>query len=554
MKTSSLISALAWSRCFVFAAASFFHLAAAAAPVQRIAPAPHEHREFEATLDAPYRGEARGAESRTFRLSFDYPRLQGRRSVHWRLELMAPNGREVARWQGQAILTGRPVDVPVRWQGKLAKGLPASGVYRVRLRATAGDEAVEQSWDIAVGNPPAPALPAFSPMPGRRKLLQAAPAAGALPFTVYYGNLHSQTSHSDGGGALDNCKGAQDPQTAPFGPDTAFPYAREHGLDMLMVSEHNHMYDGSDGTRPDADPAAARALYQSGLGTARAFNEQHPDFLALYGMEWGVISNGGHLNIFNSDELLGWEKNGKGELLADTLSSRSDYGALYTLMRRRGWIGQFNHPALKDQFKVGGVPLAWTADGDEAMALCEVMNTSAFSTNDQEGETRRSNFEAACNKLLEAGYHVAFSSNQDNHCANWGTANTNRTAVLVPNGVPLTRDSFVDALRARRVFATMDKASQIVLTANGHLMGERIDNRGPLQLSVQFANDAGRRAAAVAIMEGVPGRNGNVSQLAAQASVTLTPSPGPHFYYAKLTQDDGKVLWSAPVWVNQSGD
>ncbi|MGO4479083.1 CehA/McbA family metallohydrolase [Massilia sp. 2TAF26] len=554
MITSSLIPSLAWSRCLVFAAASFFHLAAAAAPAQRIAPAPHEHQEFEATLDAPYRGEARGAESRTFRLSFDYPGLQGRRSVHWRLELMAPNGREVARWQGQANLTGRPVDVPVRWQGKLAKGLPAPGVYRVRLHATAGDEAVEQSWDIAVGNPPAPALPAFSPMPGRRKVLQAAPAAGALPFTVYYGNLHSQTSHSDGGAALDNCKGAQDPQTAPFGPDTAFPYAREHGLDMLMVSEHNHMYDGSDGTKLDADPAAARALYQSGLGMARAFNEQHPDFLALYGMEWGVISNGGHLNIFNSDELLGWEKNGKGELLADTLSSRSDYGALYTLMRKQGWIGQFNHPALKDQFKVGGVPLAWTADGDEAMALCEVMNTSAFSTSDKEGETRRSNFEAACNKLLEAGYHVAFSSNQDNHCANWGSSYTNRTAVLVPNGVPLTRDSFIDALRARRVFATMDKASQIVFTANGHLMGERIDNRGPLRLSVQFANDAGRRAATVAIMEGVPGRNGNVSQLAGQASVTLTPSPGPHFYYAKLTQDDGKVLWSAPVWVNQAGD
>lgn len=548
MKTSSLIPVLAWSRCLVFAAASFFHLAAAAAP------APHEHREFEATLEAPYRGDARGAESRTFRLSFDYPGLQGRRSVHWRLGLMAPNGREVARWQGQAILTGRPVDVPVRWQGKLANGLPAPGVYRVRLRATAGDEAVEQSWDIAVGNPPAPALPAFSLMPGRRKLLQAAPAAGALPFTVYYGNLHSQTSHSDGGAALDSCKGAQDPQTAPFGPDTAFPYAREHGLDMLMVSEHNHMYDGSDGTRFDADPAAAKALYQSGLNIAREFNRQHPDFLALYGMEWGVISNGGHLNIFNSDELLGWEKNGKGELLADTLSARSDYGALYTLMRKQGWIGQFNHPALKDQFKVGGVPLAWTADGDEAMTLCEVMNTSAFSANDKEGETRRSNFEAACNKLLEAGYHLAFSSNQDNHCANWGVSYTNRTAVLVPNGVPLTRDSFIEALRARRLFATMDKASQIVLTANGHLMGERFDNRGPLQLSVQFANDAGRRAATVAIMEGVPGRNGKVSQLAAQASVTLSPSPGPHFYYAKLTQDDGKVLWSAPVWVNQQAD
>jgi hypothetical protein len=65
----------------------------------------------------------------------------------------------------------------------------------------------------------------------------------------------------------------------------------------------------------------------------------------------------------------------------------------------------------------------------------------------QGNRNRRSNFEAACNKLLEAGYHVAFSSNQDNHCANWGASYTNRTAVLVPNGERADRASFVAALR-----------------------------------------------------------------------------------------------------------
>jgi hypothetical protein len=318
-----------------------------------------------------------------------------------------------------------------------------------------------------------------------------------------------------------------------------------------MVSEHNHMYDGSDGTNAGADPAAAKALYQSGLRTARDYSAAHPDFLALYGMEWGVISKGGHLNIFNSDELLGWEKNAAGALLADTATPRSDYSALYTLMAQRGLVGQFNHPSLKDQFQVGGVPLAYTPAGDEAMVLCEVMNSTAFSVNDQEGETRRSNFEAACNKLLEAGYHVAFSSDQDNHCANWGASYTNRTAVLIPNGDALSRDSFIAALRARRVFATMDKESQLLFSANGRLMGARFDNSGPLRLSVQFASSGGRRVASVAIMEGVPGRNGAVTQLSDRAELGIEPAPGPHFYYAKVTQDDGRVLWSAPVWVVQ---
>ncbi len=205
------------------------------------------------------------------------------------------------------------------------------------------------------------------------------------------------------------------------------------------------------------------------------------------------------------------------------LTPRSDYAALYTLMRERGWVGQFNHPATKDQFLVNGVALGYTPDGDEAMALCEVVNSTAFSVNDSETETRRSNFEAACNKVLEAGYHVAFSTNQDNHCANWGTAYTNRTGVLIPNGTPLSQASFIDALKARRVFATMDKNSQLVLTANGRMMGERFTNSGPLTLVANFASTAGKQVASVAIMEGVPGRGGMVTQMADEASVRFTP-------------------------------
>ncbi|QJD99733.1 CehA/McbA family metallohydrolase [Massilia forsythiae] len=569
MKTSFLF-AFFLSRPALLAAASLLTLAAGAAPVVPGASAgsssgpaavvQHEHSEFEATLLAPYAGDATSRaqpDARTFTLSFEYPGLAAPRVARWQLDLLAPSGRVVATWQGALTLTGQPLDVTVRWPG-LVDGRPAApGIYRVRMGASTGSgdaaEDVEQSWDIGVGAIPAPALPAFQPLPTGHTVQSpdAAPAPSALPYTVYYGNLHSQTGDSDGGAPLSECKGAQEPQSAPYGPAAAYPYARDRGLDFLMVSEHNHMYDGSDGTKSDADPAKAKRLYHAGLQTARDFSAANPGFLALYGLEWGVISKGGHLNIFNTDELLGWEQTAKGDLLADTATARGDYAALYTLMRQRGWVGQFNHPATGGQFVIDGKPLAYTADGDAAMALCEVMNSAAFSNRDDESETRRSNFEQACNKLLEAGYHVAFSSNQDNHCANWGASYSNRSAVLVPNGVPLTRASFLDALRARRVFATMDKHAQLVLTANGRLMGERFDNSGPLSLQVHYASDNGRRAASVALMQGVPGRNGTVTPFAKNPDTTFTPTPGPHFYYAKVTQDDGAILWSAPVWVDQ---
>ncbi|MDB4517020.1 hypothetical protein N9089_05410, partial [Crocinitomicaceae bacterium] len=34
--------------------------------------------------------------------------------------------------------------------------------------------------------------------------------------------------------------------------------------------------------------------------------------------------------------------------------------------------------------------------------------------------------------------------------------------------------------------------------------------------------------------------------------VTLKPKPGEHYYFAKITQADGNLLWSAPIWVTVS--
>ena len=55
--------------------------------------------------------------------------------------------------------------------------------------------------------------------------------------------------------------------------------------------------------------------------------------------------------------------------------------------------------------------------------------------------------------------------------------------------------------------------------------------------------------ATVSIIEGVPGRNGTVSEAGSDGRGDDHAAAGEHFYYAKVTQDDGKILWSAPVWV-----
>jgi hypothetical protein len=540
----------------------------------------HDHHELDASLNAPYQAEGAN-DARKFTLKFSYPANAEKQVAHWRLQIVSPAGAVIEEIKGETVLERGEGLATVPWKGRIDKHAAlADGIYRARMTAfnverkasrklrtetinfddgDAYDDLIDQTWEFRVGNPPTPAMPAFTPLRTSATAAEraddsaqkSAPALNSLPYTVYYANLHSQTNHSDGGGNVSSCSSSQAAQTGQFGPADAFAYGKNAGLDVLVASEHNHYFDGSSGTNTSANPATAKSLYQSGLTAATNFNNANPGFLAVYGMEWGVINNGGHMNIFNANELLGWETNTSGALLADTLTPKSDYATLYALMKQRGWIGQFNHPDTSGQFVIGGTSLAYSADADEVMVLSEILNTSAFSSNTTETETGRSTFEGAFNTLLERGFHVAPASNQDNHCANWGRSYTNRTGILIANGTALSKTSFVDALKARRVFATMDKNSQIVLTANGRLMGERFQNSGALTLTANFANSAGRSVSTVSILEGVPGRNGTVTTLANAASTTIIPAIGKHFYYAKITQDDGKILWSAPVWVEQ---
>ena len=542
-----------------------------------------DHYEFDATLNAPLVAVA-GRYPVT--LFFDYPASGTATAAAWTLEAVAPNGRVVRRWQGIQTLPQHRASLRMSWDGRDQQGRALeSGYYTLRLRAAPTvqmgadarapiarrisqafssftDEVHEQSVDVMVGRVAPAKVSKIEPLPVGVTLDKAArrstggksvPATGGLPYTIYYGNMHSQTNHSDGGTALSSCNGSESPQAGDFGPAEAYAMMRtQAGGDFLLASEHNHMYDGSTGTNTSATPAAANGLFNSGIAAANNYNAANPTFLALYGMEWGVISNGGHLNIVNPDALAAWEVNGSGQLLGTVNVPKSDYAALYAAMRQRGWVGQFNHPSTS-QFAIGGTGMAYNADGAEVMVLTEILNSSAFSVNTTQTETSRSSYPGAWNRLLERGYKVAPASNQDNHCANWGLSFTNRTGVLLPTGTTLNQANFVSALRARRTFATEDKNGQLVLTANGRVMGETFANSGVLTLSANYASTSGQTVQRVQFYEGVPGRNGTVTQLSeGNGTYAFTPSAGSHFYYALITQTNGLRLWSAPIWVDQT--
>ena len=525
-----------------------------------------DHHELEATLLATPM-----ADGIALQVAAAFPGAPSGTRAYWSVVIRNPADKTVGELSGELQLdVAQLTRQQDSWSGA---DLPA-GFYSAELRATAIEpwmqariraDSVEsrvnmalrfapngvvvQRWDVPIGAIAAPQMPEFAGLPLAKQ--RAIDPPGGLPYRIYLANLHSQTNHSDGGGNIATCTSSQGAQNGEFGPADAYAYAMDKGLDVLFTSEHNHYFDGSSGTNSSATPAQANGLYQSGVQAALAHNLANPNFLALYGMEWGVISGGGHLNILGADFLYGWEYNASSQLLAEVFTAKSNYAALYPVLRQNNLIGQFNHPASSGQFVIDGTALAYHPDGDEVMALAEILNTSAFSNNITETETSRTSYESTFNRILERGFHVAPTTNQDNHCANWGMSYTNRTGVLLPSSATLTPTTFLEALRARRIYATMDRSSQVIFTANGQLMGSRLRNHGPLALQVLFASSTGDTVSRVQIQEGVPGRNGTVSTLIESATHSFTPTLGLHFYYAKLTQGDGNLLWSAPIWVEQ---
>src|SRR3954468_6308133 len=113
---------------------------------------------------------------------------------------------------------------------------------------------------------------------------------------VFFGNLHSHTSYSDGSGT----------------PDQAYTRARDVAkLDFLAITEHNHRAaeDGAAADRHDGlligkNPALYVGPNETALiPTANRFNNDG-HFIAIYGQEFSSISKGNHANVFDIGEVI----------------------------------------------------------------------------------------------------------------------------------------------------------------------------------------------------------------------------------------------------------
>ena len=362
---------------------------------------------------------------------------------------------------------------------------------------------------------------------------------GEATFQRYFGQLHSHTQSSDGAGSL----------------DSALDYVKNlpeiANVDFVAFTDHSNYFDKSGAANPEGAlydmslaSAASQNLWNEYKNAVAAFNKENAgSMVAIAGFEMTWSGGPGHINTFNTPGIVS-----RNNTTLNNKTKDAGLQAYYKLLSQTEGvdsISQFNHPGTTfGNFIDFGY---WDAVVDTRMYMVEVGNG--------EGQIGAGGYYPSYEQYimaLDKGWHVAPTNNQDNHKGRWGNANDARDVILTDD---FTEDGIYAALRARRMYATEDKNLDLDYTVNGNMMGSIIDVPEKLNFEISF-NDPDRTDS-IAKVELVV-NSGKVAYTwdsaadLAKGSVSVELPPEYTYYFVRVTEGDGDLAVTAPVWVGES--
>jgi trimeric autotransporter adhesin len=385
---------------------------------------------------------------------------------------------------------------------------------------------------------------------GGTKYLTASPltesivTAIAITKNYYFGTLHSHSDYSDG-----------NKDQPGYTPADNYNYAMTaQCMDYLGISEHNH-FSSID------NPGNSIANYRLGITQANTFTATHPNFLALYGMEWGVISGGGHVVVYGDgmDKLWGWET-GSGvwgpSNNYDVYVPKSVYTGSTGLFKTvndniaSNTFATLAHPNLTDYNNIAGIP--YDALADNAVAGISVESGPATSTNTTYTNPASSLFYLwYFQTLLAKGYHLGPTIDHDNHNTTFGKTSYSRTAIIAP---ALTKTALISAMRNMNFYATQDCDSKVDFTINTKIMGSTVIDRFEPNISATLTDaTTSTSSAVIRVMFGVPGSGIPAVKIDSVIGNTLNirdnnlPNLATGYYYLDIVNGNSRIITS-PIW------
>ena len=337
-----------------------------------------------------------------------------------------------------------------------------------------------------------------------------------LDWNLYFGQLHAHTDISNGAGSVEE----------------AFQYASQvDGLDFFAVTDHSDSFDNADMGAIDADGVDISADWAAGKQAAASVT--NGDFVGLFGFEmtWPEDKQLGHISTFNTP---GWQTRDQADFENVPTALENYYKALASVP---GSVSQFNHPDdIHGDFERFD---HYSPQYDAAVSLLEVAG--------EDGVVDCEYYDLA----LDKGWHVAPTNNQNNHNGQWGDASEARTVVLAKS---LTEEALYAAMKDRRVYATQDSDLAIYYELNGTVMGSILPKSEEAEITVFLSDPTDEAIGNVEVV--TDGGAVLVSEYVETPSqvLELSASCGHSYYYLRITQPDGDVAVTAPVWMDGYDD
>ncbi len=393
-------------------------------------------------------------------------------------------------------------------------------------------------------------LPVSTEPPQRPEERPAIVTAQGERLTVYFGDLHAHSIYSDATGDVD---------------EFYHRYRDGYGYDFAALTDHDYL-DGIE-----LSLSELKMIWNHGDRMTVP-----GQFIALYGYEWtspaiaehaqeGDAVGEGHRHILYSDQTgplisYGEESANTGKKLLARLKGTN----ALVIPHHTSWSGT-----------------DWDAHDEELQRLIEVCSTHGrfeYPGNQPIGY-RRDHIHQDRFVLdgLARGYRLGFVGGSDSHGLRWHGAEmadrdsyipagtrvgwkedayrTGMTAVFAPE---LTREAILEALYHRRCYATSGVPIVLDFRINDHLMGSDIRVAGFPHLTCAVVGTAPIRSVDIVrsghVFGGLACREGQGIRTLSFAMDDTIIIPGEsHYYYARVTQEDGNMAWSSPIWVQVEG-
>ena len=345
------------------------------------------------------------------------------------------------------------------------------------------------------------------------RVFQNAPKKG-----LYWADLHGHTGVSDG-------LGKDAVEYFEFGRAVA-------GLDIIALTDHGYR-------DWPANIQAVKDFYDPG------------EYVTILALEGGGPSS--HTNLYyrqdDADHILGWPANYPSLLDTALNQYNSDpdnpgvMAAPHHFTYDVGTNGEHLYPFEQWDGRVARFVEVYSSHG-----------TNEFKGNPRPLGNPTSNPSKYMQGGLAAGLKFGVIGASDNHDSRPGRSIWGR----YPNGLAavwadeLTRDDVWDALWNRSTYGTSIDRIYMEFNLNQQPMGAEVTTQSSVNVSAYIIGKTDVLSA-VLIKNNKEIRSYDTTNGVIEISYSEVPGDGEHYYYLRVTQDNGERAWSTPIWVDASG-